>query len=48
MEVGDTFTITILNREITYEFDDISIILPNETDSLQIEDKKECKWLNPR
>lgn len=41
MEVGDTFTITILNREITYEVDDISIILPNETDSLQIEDKKE-------
>ena len=41
MEVGDTFTIAILNREITYEVDDISIILPNETDSLQIEDKKE-------
>lgn len=41
MEVGDTFTITILNREITYEVDDISIVLPDETDSLQIEDKKD-------
>lgn len=41
METGDTFTITILNREITYEVDNISIILPNETDSLQIEDKKD-------
>ena len=41
MEVGDTFTITILNREITYEVDDISIVLQDETDSLQIEDKKD-------
>lgn len=41
MERGDTFTITILNREITYEVDNISIVLPNETDSLQIEDKKD-------
>lgn len=40
MKVGDTFTITILNREITYEVDDISIVLPDETDSLQIEDKR--------
>ena len=47
MEVGDTFTITILNREITYEVDDISIVLPDETDSLQIEDKKDYCTLMP-
>lgn len=41
LERGDTFTITILNREITYEVDNISIVLPNETDSLQIEEKKD-------
>ena len=31
----------VLNREITYEVDNISIILPNETSCLQIEDKKD-------
>ena len=41
MEIGDTFTITVLNREITYEVDNISIVLPTVTDSLQIEDKKQ-------
>lgn len=41
MEVGDTFTITVLNREITYEVDSIFIVLPTATDNLQIEDKKD-------
>lgn len=36
MEIGDTFSITVLNREITYEVDNISIILPNETSCLTI------------
>lgn len=40
MEVGDTFTITILNREITYEVDDISIVLPDETDSRRLKIKR--------
>ena len=35
LEVGDTFTITILDRVLTYEVDRISIVLPTETDLLQ-------------
>ena len=35
LEVGDTFTITVLDRVLTYEVDLISIVLPNETDLLQ-------------
>lgn len=41
LEVGDTFTITILDRIMTYEVDLISIVLPDETDLLQIEDGKD-------
>lgn len=32
---GDTFTITVLDRVLTYEVDRISIVLPTETDLLQ-------------
>ena len=32
LEVGDTFTITVLDRVLTYEVDKISIVLPTETD----------------
>ena len=40
LEVGDTFTITVLDRVLTYEVDQISIVLPTETDLLQpVEDK---------
>ena len=35
LEVGDTFTITVLDRVLTYEVDQISIVLPTETDILQ-------------
>ena len=35
LEVGDTFTITVLDRVLTYEVDQISIVLPTETDNLQ-------------
>ena len=35
LEVGDRFTITVLNRVLTYEVDQISIVLPTETDLLQ-------------
>lgn len=38
LEKGDTFTITVLNRVLTYEVDQISIVLPTETEALQIED----------
>ena len=36
MEIGDTFTITVLNRTITYQVDQIKIVLPNETNDVQI------------
>ncbi len=40
---GDIFTITILNRTITYEVDQIRIVLPYEVDELQIDkDKDYC------
>ncbi|MCD8344458.1 MAG: class C sortase [Oscillospiraceae bacterium] len=38
MELGDTFTITILNEVLTYEVDKISIIYPYELQDLYIED----------
>lgn len=34
LEVGDRFTITVLNRVPTYEVDQISIVLPTEIDQL--------------
>lgn len=34
LEVGDRFTITVLNRVLTYEVDQISIVLPTEIDQL--------------
>ena len=36
--VGDTFTITVLDRVLTYEVDEIQIVLPNEVDSLYVRD----------
>ena len=36
MEVGDTFTITVLNRTVTYQIDQIKVVLPNETNDVQI------------
>lgn len=41
LEEGDIFTITILNRVITYEVDKISIVLPSQTQDLKIEDGKD-------
>lgn len=41
MEVGDTFTVTVLNRVLTYEVDQISIVKPSETEALQIEQGKD-------
>lgn len=41
MEEGDTFTITVLDRVLTYEVDKISIVLPTETEGLQIEEGKD-------
>ena len=36
MEVGDTFTITVLNRTLTYQVDQIKVVLPNEIEDVQI------------
>lgn len=36
MEIGDTFTVTILDRTITYQVDQIKIVRPNETEDIQI------------
>lgn len=36
VEVGDVFTIRILDRTITYQVDQVLIVLPEETDALNI------------
>ena len=41
LEVGDTFTITVLDRVLTYEVDNISIVLPTETDNLKVTEGKD-------
>ncbi len=38
LELGDTFTITVLGEVLTYEVDQISIVLPDEMEYLYIED----------
>ncbi len=37
VEVGDIFTVTILDRTITYQVDQIRVVLPNKTEDLQIQ-----------
>ena len=41
LEVGDRFTITVLNRVLTYEVDQILIVEPQETGALRIEEGKD-------
>ena len=41
LEVGDTFTITVLDRVLTYEVDKFSDVLPTETDELKIAEGKD-------
>lgn len=36
LEIGDTFTITILNEELTYQVDKIAIVEPDDISSLNI------------
>ncbi len=38
LQEGDTFTITVLNRVLTYEVDQISIVLPENIQDLAIEE----------
>ena len=41
MEVGDTFTITVLDRLLTYQVDQVKVVLPEEMDDLKIEPDKD-------
>ncbi len=41
MVIGDTFIIRVLDEVLTYEVDQIRIVLPNELDELKIEEGKD-------
>lgn len=41
LKEGDIFTVTVLDRIVTYQADQIRIVLPEETDELAIEDGKD-------
>lgn len=41
LEVGDTFTVTVLNKVYTYEIDKITTVKPNEINDLKIEEDNE-------
>ena len=41
MELGDTFTLTILDRKLTYQVDQIKIIDPNVVDDIKIEEDQD-------
>lgn len=41
MVVGDTFTITVLDRTVTYEVDQIRVVLPDDLSALAIEEGKD-------
>lgn len=41
LKEGDTFTITVLNKTLTYEVDQIRIVEPTDLSSLQIEEGKD-------
>ena len=41
LEIGDTFTIKVLNKELTYQIDRIEIVKPSDIDSLKIEEDKD-------
>ncbi len=41
MEAGDTFTVTVLDRKLTYQVNQIKIVEPQEINNLTIEDGKD-------
>lgn len=41
LEVGDEFKIDVLNQRYTYEVDQILVVEPNETDSLELVEEKQ-------
>ncbi len=43
VDIGDTFTITVLDRVLTYQVDSVLIVNPNEMDSLYVtQDEDHC------
>ena len=41
LEIGDTFTLTVLDETITYEVDQFTVIFPRQVDDLAIEEGKD-------
>lgn len=41
LEIGDTFTLTVLDETITYEVDQFTIVFPKQVDDLAIEEGKD-------
>lgn len=41
LEIGDTFVITVFDQKLTYQVDQIKIVLPTEVEELQIVDGKD-------
>lgn len=41
LELGDTFRLTILNKVLTYQVDQITTVLPTEVDELQIDPEQD-------
>ena len=41
LELGDTFEITIVNRKLTYQIDNITVIYPNDVEKLKIVDNED-------
>ena len=39
LSMGDTFTLTVLGREVTYSVDNLQVVLPEEIESLAIEEE---------
>ncbi len=45
VEVGDTFTITVLNRKLTYRVDNIQIVVPDDDSPLRIQQGRDLVTL---
>ena len=46
MELGDTFTVTVLDQTVTYQVDQIKVVRPNEIDDVRIvEGQDHCTLL---
>lgn len=45
LQNGDTFTVTVLNQVLTYEVDQVLIVLPEETQELQLQEGKDVVTL---